>query len=695
MRPLLWAAVLGLCSTSLMAAPPRGFSFAYKDWEVACDNTGTCRAAGYGATMGEVSVLLTRSAGPGRQATAQVTFAQTEHDIPPDASVNLFINDNDRGALEAIDDSHFHFDSTQTSALITALEQNAKIELALNGQRKRLSNAGSSAVFLKIDEFQQRIGTADALLRKGDGDDSTVLRAIPAPEILSASFIHNAQPVALNAKQQQKWLPQLESTLNSQCDDWQNADIPANERQITVAPLDKNHSLLQTLCWRAAYNDGYAMWVVDNTQAARPQLITTDASSYNDGVITFFNKGRGIADCVNGEERVWDGKTFVQSLKYSTGMCREITLGGTWQLPTFVSKVIPRQQREADILALKTLRDAVLKEQKRNPELALENIAEQFPLSGHISHFTLSYADDAPVSTTKPAADISDDEWQAFLHSDISADSENGKVSFTLIDLDGDGKRDLIIDSYVGGTGLFSYTGVLKRGDSAFESVTNADSNDDDNFDAGVPGALYSINDRGANQWGRWIRINGQVYALWFNGVFGEDNLYLLRPFNQSELTPVITIRYRYNLNIISAAENGQTPTPALNDKDKTELLRSLEVMQSNLLKDKPADGSDEPICPIPPGTAKDDADSYYAGVAGHYTVETVAWIPVWLNDKCFIGTIFSHHGAYLHGVDAILTINSPRDDEEIVGDYDISGKRHAIAITSGWKVREGDNGVM
>lgn len=126
MRPLLWAAVLGLCSTSLMAAPPRGFSFAYKDWEVACDNTGTCRAAGYGATMGEVSILLTRSAGAGRQATAQVTFAQTEHDIPADASVNLFINDSDRGTLDAIDDSHFHFDSTQTSALITAPSKTLK-----------------------------------------------------------------------------------------------------------------------------------------------------------------------------------------------------------------------------------------------------------------------------------------------------------------------------------------------------------------------------------------------------------------------------------------------------------------------------------------------------------------------------------------------------------------------------------------
>jgi hypothetical protein len=49
--------------------------------------------------------------------------------------------------------------------------------------------------------FQLRHGTADALLRKGGGDGSTVLRAIPAPEILSASFIHNAQPVAARVRQ--------------------------------------------------------------------------------------------------------------------------------------------------------------------------------------------------------------------------------------------------------------------------------------------------------------------------------------------------------------------------------------------------------------------------------------------------------------------------------------------------------------
>ncbi|MRT51200.1 DUF1176 domain-containing protein [Raoultella sp. RIT712] len=695
MRRLLWAAIIGLCPLLLQAAPLQGFSFAYKDWEVACDNTGTCRAAGYGVNIGEISVLLTRDAGAGQRVNAQVTFAQTDNDIPSDATVSLLIDGQDRGTLEAKDDSHFRFDSPQTAALIEALEHSRQIEIALNGQRKPLSSAGSSAVFLKIDEFQQRLGTADALVRKGDADDDGTLNPLPAPEIIAAPTPHNASAEPLTAKQRQKLLPALIPQLNSHCDDWQNNAIPAQERQITSTPLDKSHSLIQALCWRAAYNDGYAMWVVDNALRTPPVAITTDASSYADGVITFFNKGRGIADCVSGEERVWDGTTFVQSLKYSTGMCREITPGGTWMLPTFVSQVRPKQQKEADNIALKALYNAVLKEQKANPELALKKVAEQFPLTGHITNFTLTYADDSLVSTSKPAVDISDDEWQAFLHSDIDADSENGKVSFTLVDLDNDGKRDLIIDSYIGGTGLFSYTGVLKRGDSTFDSVVQGDSDDDDDFDAGVPGALFSLNGRGANQWNQWVRINGQVYALWYNGQFGEDNLYLLRPFSPTDRTPAVTIRYRYALKTLSSPEQGQPLSPALNPQDQADLLKSLDLMQSNLLKDKKANAGDEPICPIPPGTSSDEADNYYSGVASYYVYETVAYIPVWIAGKCFIGTVVSHHGAYRHGVDAEIMISSPREDEDVIGGYTISGVRHAISAISGWKPREGDNGMM
>mgnify|MGYP001091487328 FL=1 len=695
MRAFFWAAWLGLCSTPLLAAPLQGFSFAQNDWELACDNTGTCRAAGYGVRMGEVSVLLTRNAGSEQHLAATVTFAQIEHDIPADSTASLLIDDRDLGALDAVDDSHFRLDSDQTTALLQALTNQRKIEFTLNGQHLPLSSAGSREVLGKMDAFQRRTSTADALLDKGDAGDDAILPATPAPEIIAAPVLHNAQPVPLSMLQRQKLLPTLTPLLNQRCDDWQNQAIPAADRQITLTALDKTHSLVQALCWRAPYNDGYALWLVDNAQLSKPRLLTTEASSYANGTIVFLHKKRGMADCVTGETRVWDGKTFTPSLKYSTGMCREITPGGTWMLPTFVSQVIPRQQKEADNLALRTLYNAVLKAQKSDPELSLNKVAEQFPLTGHITDFTLTYADDTLVTTSKPSPDISDDEWQAFLRSAISADSENGKVSFTLIDLDGDGKRDLIIDSYVGGTGLFSYTGVLKRGDDDFAAVNGSDSDNGDDFDAGVPGALFSINGRGANQWNHWVKINGQVYALWYNGQFGEDNLYLLRPFSTTSQTPAVTVRYRYTLNSIRSPEKDQPLTPSLSDGDKADLLRSLEVMQGSLLKDRPASDNDAPICPIPPGTSADEADNYYSGVAVNYIYETVAYIPVWLNGKCYIGTIFSHHGAYRHGVDAEITLSSPREDEEVIGDYLISGLRHVIAITSGWKTREGDNGMQ
>jgi hypothetical protein len=81
------------------------------------------------------------------------------------------------------------------------------------------------------------------------------------------------------------------------------------------------------------------------------------------------------------------------------------------------------------------------------------------------------------------------------------------------------------------------------------------------------------------------VRINGQVYALWYNGQFGEDNLYLLRPFGPSGSTPAVTIRYRYTLNDIRSPEKDQPLTPALNDGK----VRPAEVAGSDA--EQPAQG--------------------------------------------------------------------------------------------------------
>lgn len=47
-----------------MAASIKGIGEIYQDWDLICDNTGTCRMAGYQENRDDpVSILFTREAG--------------------------------------------------------------------------------------------------------------------------------------------------------------------------------------------------------------------------------------------------------------------------------------------------------------------------------------------------------------------------------------------------------------------------------------------------------------------------------------------------------------------------------------------------------------------------------------------------------------------------------------------------------
>ena len=80
---------LTLCLASaftlpVYAAAPEPLVFAHYDWELACDNTGTCRAAGYhdeeAETAAALSVLLTRAAGPQAPVTGQLMLGHYGED---------------------------------------------------------------------------------------------------------------------------------------------------------------------------------------------------------------------------------------------------------------------------------------------------------------------------------------------------------------------------------------------------------------------------------------------------------------------------------------------------------------------------------------------------------------------------------------------------------------------------------------
>ncbi|MBV2132078.1 DUF1176 domain-containing protein [Pseudomonas sp. MAP12] len=74
-RPTL-PLILALLPATLWAqeTTPAGVGFTHHNWQLACDNTRTCRAAGYQSDDDQlpVSVLLTRKAGPQQPVTGQV-----------------------------------------------------------------------------------------------------------------------------------------------------------------------------------------------------------------------------------------------------------------------------------------------------------------------------------------------------------------------------------------------------------------------------------------------------------------------------------------------------------------------------------------------------------------------------------------------------------------------------------------------
>lgn len=337
----------GLLTLAILSAPlmaqESSASFSHKDWEVVCDNTLTCRAAGYSSEEGKGgSVLLTRQAGAGATVAGELMLAEVESDVASQtANLTLWINDQPAGQVKPGKEDNWLLSDKQTRSIVAAVKGSGKVEFRGGPDPFVLSGEGAYAVLLKMDDVQGRIGTPGALTKKGDKLESSVQAAVPAP------VIHLVKPEKtherpLTVPELAALKPKLLATLRE--DDWCDRIQPSEEQEaetISLTPLDNAHSLISALCWRAAYNEGYGYWVVDSKLAGKPELITVSGSDYGDGVIFMSQKGRGLGDCWGSASWVWDGETFRKSREATTGMCRYLRLGGTWDLPTWVTDVKP------------------------------------------------------------------------------------------------------------------------------------------------------------------------------------------------------------------------------------------------------------------------------------------------------------------------------------------------------------------
>ena len=331
--------VLALCALGGTCLA-QGFTFDHRDWQLVCDNTRTCRAAGYQSEGDEppVSVLLTRKAGPGQPVTGQVMLGPSAA-AGAIAPVTLQIDGQSLGevAVQATEQAGT-LTPAQVTALLEALLRSSDIAFVGAGQHWELSDAGAAAVLLRMDEVQGRLGTPGALVRRGRTPDDSVLRPLKRPVVHAAAL---PAPERGDARLVRAIVPHLRPSPEA-CPDYRQPPEPAK-----IWRLDAHRVLVSLHCWAAAYNEGYGFWVVNDQMPYHAVLVTTQGTSFEPQAsrISAQQRGRGVGDCFSQEQWVWDGARFVHTASGTTGLCRGVTAGGPWDLPTLAADVRPPADR--------------------------------------------------------------------------------------------------------------------------------------------------------------------------------------------------------------------------------------------------------------------------------------------------------------------------------------------------------------
>ena len=338
--------LLSLLPLTAMAAPSlKGFEKTYQDWDLICDNTGTCNMAGYPEYYSEhpVSILFTRSAGEKAPVTAQLALLRED---VGNKTAEIILNGQSLGTVPNIsEDGNAKLSEKQTTELLTALKGNASVEVIFGEFKEKVSDKGAAAAMLKMDEFQQRLNTPSALIRQGK-EKHAVLAPQAAPKI-QVAYIKNPSKTELKRgeKQFDAVLALLRKSANSSASDCASLHDDSEQKTITLYSLTQGKVLAEAVCisGSAAYTGYYA--VMDNKLSKVEQVLENQYTfAYYDEklnalIVEGSYKSSGLAESWYGYEAAWNGKTFITTAEYTSGSGKGF-IGGAWGgLPTFVSEI--------------------------------------------------------------------------------------------------------------------------------------------------------------------------------------------------------------------------------------------------------------------------------------------------------------------------------------------------------------------
>ncbi|GAA3933089.1 hypothetical protein [Luteimonas lutimaris] len=250
-------------------------------------------------------------------------------------------------------------------------------------------------------------------------------------------------------------------------------------------------------------------------------------------------------------------------------------------------------------------------------------------------------------------------------------DGEGHDLGITLIDLDGDGRRDLVSDYYTGGTGLYSAIELIRQdpvrgfGPSRGESESRRQR------------MSYSINGRGGDQAFEILRIHGTSYAVYRDSFYALDTITLEMPFAPVEESARIEVRYRHRHR---ATQDGSEPEATRHDPATASLLAAVNQALSDRAWNDPDIGSETDRCPSDPEV---DGQWPWHG-AGHYSTEFTWSFPVRSAGKCLGATIVNFLGSYRTDQSACCAVWIYGPGYEEIATFHLATERRVISVEAG-----------
>ena len=319
----------------------------YNDWQVSCDNLNHC-AARNSQDGQELVMKITREAGPEGKSSVSIDYQRNSDEQMADAPVANRLQMNGKTLSfnhREWDISKKHLSTTNrlvVNEFIAAIREGSSIQLAVKADpaqpvRPVISLKGIKAALLAIDAQQGRVGTKTAWINRGVKPASTV-PPVPGTPVLPRF----SEPHALSETEISAITQNAATTIeNNDC------SLDPSEREVHIFALSNDKALMTVNCDMGAYNL-YALGFLVSRQAPykmenlalnmpfklgeedeSPELINADFDPKT-GMLSTYDKGRGIGDCGVSSRWVFDGKQFRLAAFTSEPSCDGYSSGGEW-----------------------------------------------------------------------------------------------------------------------------------------------------------------------------------------------------------------------------------------------------------------------------------------------------------------------------------------------------------------------------